>query len=219
MNEQEWLKCENSEEMVEFVRSDTTKRKLQLFAGACFRRLSHLLPDSRQLQAIELLENAPTDAEVLQRAGRLTRSAMPSSEDSFGGKCRDRDDPYFVALMLFREFRSSSTGHHAAFAARGLADGGIAERQIQTRILHCIFGPLLFRAISVEATFVTPVIRDLAHLIYHEQNFAKLPMLGDLLRQSGCNDADILDHCQQPGPHVRGCWVIDLLMAVPSRCN
>ena len=23
---------------------------------------------------------------------------------------------------------------------------------------------------------------------------------------------DILDHCRGPGPHVRGCWVVDLLL-------
>lgn len=214
MTEQEWLECENSEAMVEFVRSDTTKRKLQLFAGACFRRLVHLLPDARQLKAIELLENAPIEAEVLQRAGRITRSAMPSSEDSFRGKCKDMDDPYFVALMLFRELRSSSDGHHAAFAARGFADGGIAERRVQSRLLNCIFGPLPFRPISVEARLAAPEILDLAHSIYDEQEFVKLPILGDALRQAGCDNADILNHCQQPGPHVRGCWVIDLLMGI-----
>lgn len=64
MTEKEWLECDNSEKMVEFVRSKTTKRKLQLFAGASFRRLVHLLPDVRQSWAIELLENAPLEIDV-----------------------------------------------------------------------------------------------------------------------------------------------------------
>jgi hypothetical protein len=26
-----------------------------------------------------------------------------------------------------------------------------------------------------------------------------------------CADAAILGHCRGPGPHVRGCWAVDLL--------
>jgi hypothetical protein len=27
-----------------------------------------------------------------------------------------------------------------------------------------------------------------------------------------CDNDDILDHCRGPGPHVRGCWVVDLVL-------
>ena len=32
------------------------------------------------------------------------------------------------------------------------------------------------------------------------------------LEDAGCGDAAILDHCRQPAEHVRGCWVVDLLL-------
>jgi hypothetical protein len=38
-----------------------------------------------------------------------------------------------------------------------------------------------------------------------------MPILADALEESGCENTDILLHCRQPGEHVRGCWVIDLL--------
>jgi hypothetical protein len=41
---------------------------------------------------------------------------------------------------------------------------------------------------------------------------ARLAILTDALEEAGCTNADILDHCRAPGPHVRGCWVVDLIL-------
>jgi hypothetical protein len=39
-----------------------------------------------------------------------------------------------------------------------------------------------------------------------------MPILADALEDAGCDNADILSHCRQPGAHVRGCWVVDLVL-------
>jgi len=39
-----------------------------------------------------------------------------------------------------------------------------------------------------------------------------MPILADALEDAGCTDAAILEHCRGPGPHVRGCWVVDLIL-------
>jgi hypothetical protein len=49
--------------------------------------------------------------------------------------------------------------------------------------------------------------------MYEERDFAGMPILADALEEAGCNNADILAHCREPGVHVRGCWVVDLLLA------
>jgi hypothetical protein len=41
--------------------------------------------------------------------------------------------------------------------------------------------------------------------------FDQMPVLADALQDAGCDNTDILNHCRQPGEHVRGCWVVDLL--------
>jgi len=41
---------------------------------------------------------------------------------------------------------------------------------------------------------------------------SRLPVLADALEEAGCTDQTILDHLRGPGPHGRGCWVIDLLL-------
>jgi hypothetical protein len=52
----------------------------------------------------------------------------------------------------------------------------------------------------------------MAQVIYNERLFADMPILADALEDAGCSDAAILAHCRQPGEHVRGCWVVDLLL-------
>jgi hypothetical protein len=48
--------------------------------------------------------------------------------------------------------------------------------------------------------------------LYDERAFDHLPILADALEEAGCTNADILNHLRGPGPHVRGCWVVDLLL-------
>jgi hypothetical protein len=51
----------------------------------------------------------------------------------------------------------------------------------------------------------------LAQAIYQERRFQDLPILADALEDAGCDQAEILSHCRQPGDHVRGCWLVDAL--------
>ena len=55
-------------------------------------------------------------------------------------------------------------------------------------------------------------VSALACRIYDERAFHDLPVLADALEEAGCTDADLLGHLRGPGPHVRGCWAIDLLL-------
>jgi hypothetical protein len=41
---------------------------------------------------------------------------------------------------------------------------------------------------------------------------ARLASLADALEEAGCTDADMLAHCRGERPHVRGCWVVDLVL-------
>ena len=94
-------------------------------------------------------------------------------------------------------------------------DGGtIAIDRSQARLVREVFGNP-FRAVSVP-----PVCRawnsgtmvKLAQAIYDDRAFDRLPVLADALEESGCTDPVILDHCRSGGEHVRGCWVVDLLL-------
>ena len=33
-----------------------------------------------------------------------------------------------------------------------------------------------------------------------------------ILEDAGCTDANVLSHLRGPGPHARGCWVVDRIL-------
>ena len=39
----------------------------------------------------------------------------------------------------------------------------------------------------------------------------RLSVLADALEEAGCDEA-VFGHLREKGPHVRGCWVIDLIL-------
>jgi hypothetical protein len=50
--------------------------------------------------------------------------------------------------------------------------------------------------------------------MYEARDFSAMPILADALQDAGCDSDDILSHCRGDGPHVRGCWVVDLVRSV-----
>jgi hypothetical protein len=57
-------------------------------------------------------------------------------------------------------------------------------------------------------------VRKLAQAVYQGKQFTDLPILADALEEAGCTDDEILGHLRGSGPHVRGCWVVDLVRSV-----
>jgi hypothetical protein len=130
-------------------------------------------------------------------------------------------DPYFAALYA------------AAFSAWALAwEAQVAagtdtypdlpnefkrsEERHQAGLLRCIFNP--FRTFVQGLPCRTPTIRALAQAAYEERILpsgeldpARLAVLADALEEAACSEQAILDHLRGIGPHVRGCFALDLI--------
>ena len=85
------------------------------------------------------------------------------------------------------------------------------EQEKQTGFLRDIFGNP-FRPARVDPSWMTPTVIAPAQTIYDDRAFDRMPELADALHDAGCDNEKILSHCRGPGPHVRGCWVVDLLL-------
>jgi hypothetical protein len=68
------------------------------------------------------------------------------------------------------------------------------------------------RSVRFSPEWRTSTAVALARQMYDSRDFSAMPILADALQDAGCDSADILDHCRGPGPHVRGCWVVDLVL-------
>jgi hypothetical protein len=56
------------------------------------------------------------------------------------------------------------------------------------------------------------LVRKVAETIRELRAFEELPILADALEEAGCREAEFLEHCRYPTAHVRGCWLLDLIL-------
>ncbi len=85
------------------------------------------------------------------------------------------------------------------------------ERAIQIALtLDTIGNP--FCPVTFSSEWRTDTAIALARQMYESREFSAMPILADALQDAGCDNDDILDHCRGDGPHVRGCWVVDLVL-------
>lgn len=76
-----------------------------------------------------------------------------------------------------------------------------------------IFGDA-FRPVTFESTWRTDTAVSLAQQMYESRDFGLMPTLADSLQDAGCGDEQVLSHCRDRNQvHVRGCWVVDLILA------
>ena len=88
---------------------------------------------------------------------------------------------------------------------------GSPEAIIQSSLLRDIFGNP-FRPVTFDPAWRTDAAVGIAQAAYDSREFGNLPVLADALQDAGCDHPDVLAHLRGPGPHVRGCWVVDLVL-------
>ena len=69
-----------------------------------------------------------------------------------------------------------------------------------------------FRPATFSPEWHTDTAVSLSQQMCESRDFGAMPILADALQDAGCENAAILQHCRGPGPHVRGCWVVDLVL-------
>jgi hypothetical protein len=224
MIESEWLTCSDPQPMLRHLGCKAGERKRRLFACACCRRAWHLLADLRIRKAVETaeryadkaaseteLEGASDAAEVVYRFGARNT----------GGRAAAHAVVYSTAGGL-------DASQTAVLAAQGIVNpkdiadpsagervGLDAERAEQTSVLRDIVGNP-FRCVVIDLSWLTwhaGSVLKMARAIYEGRKFDRMPALANALKKAGCTDAEILDHCRSGGEHVRGCWVLDLLLS------
>jgi hypothetical protein len=222
MTEAEWLACDDPTQMLNHLRydgvylADASDRKLRLFACACCRRVWGWIPNPDALAAVEVSERFEDRQETAEerRATFQLIFFASGSGPALDASHSDFDDPRYL-------FPSDVFG--GCISARELAgwhgSSPDQERAAQAALLRCVFGPLVFRPAAGDPSLLMPAVLTLAQAAYDERLLpsgelerARLSVLSDALEEAGCTDSDILSHLRSPGPHVRGCWALDLIL-------
>ena len=78
-------------------------------------------------------------------------------------------------------------------------------------LIRDVFG-YPFAPVAFKAGWRTDIVTGLTEGIATDGTFDRLPILADSLEEAGCDNAQLLDHCRGGGPHVRGCWAVELIL-------
>jgi hypothetical protein len=223
------------DELLAAVRERATPRKLRLFAAACCRRLwAHLGAEDRD--AVELLEaylkqGAAGGLRAARRAhGAASAVAEPGDyAGHLAAWVRRLATSAVWTATAASPVMAATAYEEVALAAAVLTavarDGpgapvledvwwarAAAELPALAVLTRDVFGNP-FRPVAFDPAWRTDTAVSLAVGMYEARDFAAMPILADALQDAGCDNDDVLAHCRGPHPvHVRGCWVVDLVL-------
>lgn len=220
MTEAEWLGCGAPEPMLRYLGASASDRKVRLFSCACCRRAWDLARDPRLHEILSLVEGF-ADGTVNDRArgrahGLASQLIYLEGQIGYAQSCLGAELREAARKTVSR--LHFSFGCEAAFAIGSTVGAGTprpeaarAEGEQQTPLVRDIFGNP-FRPVIFSLEWCTDTAVALARQMYESRDFGAMPILADALQDAGCDKDDILSHCRGDGPHVRGCWVVDLVL-------
>jgi hypothetical protein len=202
--EAEWLTSTDPTPMLKFLRGKVSDRKLRLFvAGCCYvdYRPSTVIPAYDVVQEFAdgrtTLDDAPKHLLTLGSTNELAWPKRPFQ---------------WAAIFISRCPTSEDADEE---------DEGYPMATKIPPIMRDVFGNP-FRPVSLDPGWPQwngGTVTKIAQAIYDERQLpsghldtTRLAILADALEDAGCDQPDLLDHLRGPGPHVRGCWVVDLLL-------
>lgn len=239
MIEPEWVACEDPHELRRVLGTSASERKLRLFASACCRRIASHFKDERScrfMEASDQFADKLIDMEELESAFHKACDAQEAIHYEGGGAVDQASAEAVLGLrgdvdlsIVFEGIaevvgalakeevwdRLYAPGRHwSESQAEGheVADKGWRKEAIAIATLfRDIFGNP-FRPVTFSPEWRTDTALSLARQMYDSREFGAIPILADALQDAGCEDEQILSHCRGDGPHVRGCWVCDLVL-------
>jgi hypothetical protein len=206
-----------------FLVRQSSDRKMRLWMVACCRRIWDRLSDGPIRNAIEVAERY-ADGFAVEQEREAAFQAVMEWDAACRGVEPNADDLVYdhtacLALNAVSAPGQQDLFHFPAFInsimdpsyCPATAAQRINEMAIQAYLVREFFGNP-FRPVTLDSSWLIPMVTNLAHTIYDDQAFDRLPILADALEQSGCPSQDILSHLRGPGPHTRGCWALDLIL-------
>jgi hypothetical protein len=236
MHEDEWLSSTDAAWMLNVARFGSLRRldgssiewrpsdrKLRLLACGLARQVHGLFTDERSCDAVE---TADRFADGLASSNEL--AAIRDASWLFLCDVPHGNEPWAVA---------SACAHWDAYSAAYdcvavLSHGGHLAPARQADVLRDVMGnpfgaqPHLHRdkagnlrlvsgatsCVHRFCSWLTATVKRIAEQAYEGHDWAALLVLADALEEAGCDSAELLAHCQSSGPHVRGCWALDVVL-------
>jgi hypothetical protein len=230
------------QEMLDHAAGQVTPRKLDLFNNWCCQILRPYLTDRRSILAARFAERNIDDGWPDAEERALLLSGAREAVDELmtwvkkaptSSERRKRRVYAYAALVAQKTVDIDSQNRSVVLNSKCTAyvfgwandDGPSAPREgapdseglreshlrMQAAVIRDIIGEAVC-PISFDPRWRTSDVMGIARAIYDEKAFARMPILADTLMDAGCEDEQFISHCRGRGPHVRGCWIVDLVL-------
>jgi hypothetical protein len=206
MTEAEWVTCTDAYPMLVFLGGKASQRKLRLFACALGRRLWGRLSNDAVRHAVEFAERVAD--------GRASRAKLKPAWDAACASHRGTHGQranWAAAHSASPDIRFWAGASACQAGMTGLRKAGVAA------VLREVFGNL-FRPVAFDPAWRTADVTALVTSAYEERLMPsgeldphRLSVLADALEELGAA-AEVVAHLRGPGPHLRGCWAVDLCL-------
>jgi hypothetical protein len=209
MTEAEWLASVDPQALLNYYAPRASQRKLRLAAVACARVIWSQMTDRWSREGVEIAERYAdrlADRHDFAVARESAQEAVNWAEERAEGKPLHAARAALATTLEDSKEAALAVPRHVALVAGPEAGAALCG------MLRDVFGNP-FRPVSLQLYWFGRDGQHKLHArsIYDQKLFGELPRLADDLAAEQCRDANLLDHCRGAGPHVRGCWVLDLL--------
>jgi hypothetical protein len=216
MTEQEWLVSKDPAKMLQYLWQYVTydeptyggtttrwrlpplvsERKLRLWCWALFKMSSH------KYKYHQMFDWSNGEEEEGEPSVTLTARKWANADYDHSG-----DPPIAVRAEMLREIVGNPWNPIILRSeCQGCRGTGDETSDGQGRCGSCKGKG---KAVS---RWLTPTVLNIAQAAYDSSDFGNLPILADALEDVGCDEEELLKHLRGGTRHVRGCWVLDLLL-------
>lgn len=231
LNAETWDSCDSLWLFADFLVDEDEcpdpppERKFRLLVVAALRAVWHHVTEPESRAAVEEAERYADEPDPVRL--KAAEEAAQQTYYRVGEPWSALDPDKRLAKQIARAawyaateppFNDASSG--PPFWADTIIDlesGDIPDRTPEeAATLHlALFRDVLpnpFLPVVVDPEWRTSTVLALCEQMYRSGDFSPMPILADALQDAGCGDPHILSHCRSDGPHVRGCWMVDLVL-------
>jgi hypothetical protein len=212
MTEAEWLACNDPHLLFRNLSGRVSARKIRLALCGCLRssKVWPLLTATASRRAVEVSEAFTEGAANLQQLGQARKNANSAAGREWRKKRYNPPAAYLANYVCWQDGGLLSFLH--------LPIGYLQQLLPPAELIRDVIGNP-FRTPADLSTWLSPCVLSLARAAGTERvpasgnlDNARLAVLSDALEEAGCSNAELLTHLRSPGPHVLGCWALDLIL-------
>lgn len=206
MTETDWAESHDPVEMLDALRHNTNDPRLWQYVMQCLHGVG------AEDAAVVLREYIAGNQDDASLAAQRLEFEETAQQRGGGGYSMGRKPVHITKAALRAKAALAAFQSSPWLAAEQVTLETRHELQRhQCMWLRCLFANP-YRSVQLDPTWLSSTVTALSRKIDEDGEYDLMPILGDALIDAGCENADLIQHCQTSQEHTQNCWVLNLLL-------